>query len=385
MGSVAFGCVPLESTVVHFDEWDYQQCASRIQAAAGQGNQKINLLFTLHYRLNAQGQMNGFCFYSDTDRCEPLTDPIAKKFQNYLQVCAGTAARTGVNLGILLQMDDGTGDSQTWRNNLSFDPRAIYSGYSYEQLLVNPIAETLNATLLPGSQVEFSLQGEMGATLGAFPDSWRDLAAATRLRLPRPSSPQVGISLNYGGVFGANLAPAQVNAADVQRLVDESDFIGISAYHEVDLPVTAVQFRASFDRMNEDLARYGVKVPNGKSLHISEIGLGGGAVTGENRPAQSLKEAASAPWAGVVGPYQAALDPWRKPGMASFRARYFRSLMNFLQDPPKDLKVTSAYLWNADSFDVQNLYPYTRGYGDPQVTRDISAHNRNCLSRSYQR
>jgi hypothetical protein len=76
-----------------------------------------------------------------------------------------------------------------WRNVVRFDPSARYGGgrdggdpFTYEDVLLTPALEALKSALNGRSNVnvEFSLAGEQGLSVFAFPKAWA--AAMARLR-----------------------------------------------------------------------------------------------------------------------------------------------------------------------------------------------------------
>lgn len=66
----------------------------------------------------------------------------------------------GLDIAITPHLDDGL-EYGGWRNALVFDPLAKYSGFSYYEVMLKPIAQALNAVIDPTTQVWFAMQGEM--------------------------------------------------------------------------------------------------------------------------------------------------------------------------------------------------------------------------------
>jgi hypothetical protein len=64
-----------------------------------------------------------------------------------------------------------------------FDPTAKYGKWSYEEAIIQPLADAAAAAARPGTQVDFTLQGEMGATVYFHPEEWREVLERTRTRV----------------------------------------------------------------------------------------------------------------------------------------------------------------------------------------------------------
>jgi hypothetical protein len=87
-----------------------------------------------------------------------------------------------LNIAVNARVDDGR-SLGGWRNTLKFNPKQRYGRYSYEEIILNPLADMLSAATSAGSSVEFTLQGEMGATVFAYPNEWIDVANTIRQRI----------------------------------------------------------------------------------------------------------------------------------------------------------------------------------------------------------
>jgi hypothetical protein len=70
-----------------------------------------------------------------------------------------------------------------WRNTLVFDPTAKYGKWSYEEAIIQPLADAAAAAASSGTQIEFTPQGEMGATVYFHPEEWREVLERTRTRM----------------------------------------------------------------------------------------------------------------------------------------------------------------------------------------------------------
>ena len=95
-------------------------------------------------------------------------------------------------------------------------------------------------------------------------------------------------------------------------------------------------------------------------------------------PAINIAELAAALWSGVRGPYEKSRDPFQRTEFRDFRRAYYRELLAYLKNPPPEMNLQSAYLWNSDSWDVQGFYPDTAGYRDSTIVDAIRIHNASC-------
>jgi hypothetical protein len=68
----------------------------------------------------------------------------------------------GLSIAITPHLDDGL-ELGGWRNALAFDPLAKYSGYTYWDIMLQPLAQALNAVITPDTQVGLlSCPGDSG-------------------------------------------------------------------------------------------------------------------------------------------------------------------------------------------------------------------------------
>lgn len=379
--SFAGTCVPFNSTVMLFDEPDAEACPAQVAAAAALGNKSINLLFTARFVVDADKKVTGYCFDTAEARCVSTSPEMLARMRGHWGKCLKAALERNMGISVYIQIDDASVHN-LWRNNLVFDPLGKYGGYSYDEILTLPLAELIQTMARPDTAVEFSLQGEMGATLAHYPGSHEKLVALTKQRLAGLKNLSVGVNVNYSAVLGWGAKLSAEMRPRVQKLFDTVDFVGISAYHEVMIPIESDDFRFSHEMARDELAQLGIVFPTGKRSRISEIGMGGGNLSDDGKtPGKTLEEVAQALWSGIRGPYTAALDPFRLPAMKQFRRDFFRQLLEYLKNPPPEFNLRSAYLWNSDSWDVQGLYPATRGYQDSVVVEAIRRHNASCTQR----
>ena len=142
-----------------------------------------------------------------------------------------------------------------------------------------PILRAIKRSIRPTTQVEFAFEGEMGATVGHYPDEYKRLFYSMGKKVSNRPNIKFGISLNFNQVFGENFQPTKIT--DLQNLLDEVDFVGFSNYSQVSYPVTANNFATSVDSWLGEITSAGVTIPEGKSIHFTEVGICGG--TGDEK------------------------------------------------------------------------------------------------------
>jgi hypothetical protein len=104
------------------------------------------------------------------------------------------------------------------------------------------------------------------------------------------------------------------------------------------------------------------------------VGLGGGTGTNERTPSKNPELSGQIPYSGIRGVYQSELDPWKDEGMRTYRQSYYEALGSFLAHQTSPWKVTRAFLWNSDSWDVEGIYLDV--YRDPVIVSFLKD-NRN--------
>jgi hypothetical protein len=258
---------------------------------------------------------------------------------------------------------------RTWRNWVDFDPLESYGGYSYEDLMLGSIADALAATIKSGTRVEMALSGEMGTSLFLYPASYRKIIRGLRAR-PGLDRLKIGISLNHSGIAGQNnpLGRENIRLTDdgrrqMQLLIDECDFVGMSFYRPVNEKPTVEDFVRGIEHFMSEFAQHGLNVPTTKPLHFSEVGIGGGA---DSDPAKAVET----PWAGSGDP---RVNPWRTDPMRELRRRYHGALLDFLASQSADWHVSAAFFWSTGSWDPQGMrHPV---FADPEIMEAIQRHN----------
>jgi hypothetical protein len=350
----------------------WSRCLDQLWRAQRIGSSVLNFVVTSHWlpppagrASNARGAVALYCVMDGTEghhACIPWTPALVANFRDSLALCFAEAMRGGLTVSVRPHLDDAS-PARAWRDGLAFDPLADYGGWSYKQIMLNPVADALALALketraereraAKPAKVYFSLQGEMGVTIARFPASWATLADEMRARVLRGGGDQggddkvvpsknddvdddvdvlVGIGINFTGlfkeaqaaslgafpIFGWLLAGPAANrpspavaapntaSSSVKSLIEgKIDFLGLSAY----APMTGAGFalnefeNAAFN-VRDNLASYGVdllKLVNSGAieLHYSELGLGGAGRDSRGMPAPTAREAARALFAGV--------------------------------------------------------------------------------------
>jgi hypothetical protein len=279
---------------------------------------------------------------------------------------------------ILPHIDPG-GEIRTWRNWVDFDPVVRYSGYSYEQLMIDTLAEALSESVKSDTRVEMALSGEMGTSLFRYPKSYQAMIDRLRAR-PQLKQLKIGISLNHGGIAGrgnpTGVPDIKLNDDErksLQAVIDASDFVGMSFYRPVRVNPTTVDFVRGIDDYMGEFEEFGLNVPTSKPLQFSEVGIGGGH--DEDDVAPDPAKAAATPWGGSGNPSD---NPWRDPAVQALRRQYHRELLKFLKTQPARWQVSAAFFWSMGSWDPLGLR--NPEFEDPQITTAVERHNRGVLS-----
>ncbi|PNH07449.1 hypothetical protein TSOC_006094 [Tetrabaena socialis] len=102
-------------------------------------------------------------------------------FRTGMELCFRRAVEEGLSLSIVPHLDDG-GSTAAWRNGILFNPKTKKGGYSYQQVMLNPIVDAMAAALaarpkwVQPLQVWLALQGEMSATVLRYPREYKQLS-----------------------------------------------------------------------------------------------------------------------------------------------------------------------------------------------------------------
>jgi hypothetical protein len=266
---------------------------------------------------------------------------------------------------------------RTWRNWFDFDPLESYGGYSYQQLLIDSLAEALADTVDDQTRVELSLSGEMGTSLFRYPQSYRKLVRRLREDAGLKHL-KIGFSLNHDKIAGEEnpIGAADIQLSDkgrneMQELINECDFVGMSFYRPVRVKPTADDFSRGIDDFMSEFRKHGLTVPRTKELQFSEVGIGGGH---NEEPTSDPAKAVQTPWEGTSNPRE---NPWRDEAMQQLRREYHQALLDFLSGQPARWNVSAAFFWSMGSWDPQGLH--RASFADPQIADAIARHNRKSV------
>ncbi len=373
----------LDPMVALFHKWQMKDAAAVVDKAAKQGHRHVQFCIALQARLDPDHRVQAIGLYRENrdpaagaNAFYPSDPAITRELKSYYSACFARAVEKKLAISVLLHLN-AHGEIQEWRNYFDFDPLQSLSGSTYEESVLLPIVESLEATVPADWPVELSLQGEMGTTVFKHPDSWRTLIERLRSR-GKLTQARFGLSFNYQGVAGrAN--PAETDPAALKKLWDACDFIGVSMYQRVSMPPRTEDFDLAVGLFAGEFHGLGCPLPSAKPLHFVEVGLGGGGLSESDWkpriPATTAADAARAPYLG--SPSATEADPWSDPSLKSLRAGYHRSLCHYLADTRQRHPVQRAFLWSFGSWDPQGLGEPR--FADAEIIRDISEHNRRVL------
>jgi hypothetical protein len=372
--------VPMGATVFVDNPRDVRNTLHSIDAAAERGDRRLNVAVTILVELTNDLKINSFGWtHGERQRFVPCDNAMRAELRNALRQVFARMVHHGMDIYVLPHIDAG-GHVKTWRNWVDFDPRKKYAGYSYDDLMLGSIEHALVKTVKPETRVELALSGEMGTSLFKYPDAYREIVRQLR-RQPGLSQLKLGISLNHSGISGqgnpTGATPIKLTDASrqqTQSLIDECDFVGMSFYRPVRVNLTTEDFVAGIDHFMSEFDRHGLKIPPGKPMHFSEVGIGGGHEDDDD--AGDPAKAVQTPWAGSGTP---RVDPWRTAPMRDLRRRYHAALLEFLATQPAKWHVSAAFFWSTGSWDPQGMrHPAFR---DPEIVDAIHAHNSAIESR----
>ncbi len=324
----------------------------------------INVVATMHCQLNKErhvlryGVVKGRKFI-------PLDANLLEAFRRRLRDTFLEAMDHDMHVAVVAHLNS-WGKTNDWRNFFQFDPLQKLQGYSYEQAVIEPIVSALVEAGVPLAETELSLSGEMGHSVFSHAASYRAMIENVRGRAVTKNL-GLGVSLNFNNVAG-EAESSDKQHLEVQRLIEESDFLGLSNYRWFTLPPTTEIFVEAIDDFMTQLRARNVDIPQELPLHFTEVGIGGGI--GEGEVALTPDQAVKTPWEGSD---KRSRNPWSSTTMQSFRLQYHHALLDFLKEQPASHRVKSAYLWSEGSWDPMDIRD--RGFADPQIIRMIQEHN----------
>lgn len=354
----------LHPSILMFNEWDFKNCPKQAKKVIDLNARKVNLVPTLHFIPNDDLSIKNLCMNSTNKRCESIDHQILARLKSYWKNCFKVLIENNIKIMITPHLDDGS-QMGLWRNKVLFDPLKKYSGeFSYYETVIKPMIDALkdlNQYKLP---LEFSMQGEMGATLFYAPNSYKMLKNTIKTAL---KNSKVGFSLNYNHINGDY---QKFNTQNIQSLVNHMDFIGVSAYRPIytkENQIADQPFKNTVLEFIEQFKDLGITIPLSKKIVFSEVGIGGGSLLNDGFTfASDIYEMAQAPHSGI---FQYQANPWARKDFFQFRRAYYKKLDQFLSyqffkffNP-----VIDAYIWNADSWDVLGIYPKSEKYKDDYI------------------
>ena len=189
-----------------------------IDDAAERGDRRLNVVVTLlvdltdDLRIKSFGSRRGF-----GRRFEKFDSAMHEALKDQLRQVFARMVHHDMEIFILPHIDSG-GRVRTWRNWVDFDPLELYDGHSYEQAMINSIADALADSVDADTHVELALSGEMGTSLFRYPESYRKIVRRLRERTELKQL-KVGISLNHSGIAGEGnpTGVADIELNDAQR------------------------------------------------------------------------------------------------------------------------------------------------------------------------
>lgn len=353
-----------------------EEAIQAIDAAAQRGERQANVVVTILVDLTDDLQIKSFGEFAGPDRqYKPFDNTMRNELKEKLRQVFARMVKHDMAIYVLPHIDAG-GKIRQWRNWVNFDPLQPYAGHTYADLLLGTIVGALVEAASPKTHIEMALSGEMGTSLFRYPESYRTVVRQLRAR-PQVKQLKLGISLNHGGIAGRgnptgskDLSLSDDKRHQMQALIEDCDFVGMSFYAVVTTSPTPDDFVRGIDRFMGEFKQHGLSVPTNKPMHFSEVGIGGGRLRGGEKP--DLSKAVAAPWEGTAFSRN---NPWRDESMRSLRREYHAALLQFLAQQPARWRVSAGFLWSMGSWDPIGLKQPE--FADPEIIAAIEKHNRS--------
>jgi hypothetical protein len=347
-----------------------------IDQVSARGDRRLNVVVTILVDLTDDLRIKSYgCHDVRSGGYRPFDEAMHRRLKDELRQVFARMRDHNMEIFILPHIDAG-GRVQTWRNWVDFDPLERYGGYSYEKLMIETIADALAEAAGAETHVEMALSGEMGTSLARHPTSYRQMVQRLRERADLKQL-KVGISLNHSGILGENnpTTDADISLSDTERselqaLINECDFMGMSFYRPVSVRPTVDDFVRGINHFMSEFDANGLAVPTSKPLHFSEVGIGGGH--DDDDVAADPSKAVETPWSGSG---DASTNPWNTPAMRQLRREYHAALLDFLREQPARWHVSAAFFWSTGSWDPQGLRQ--AAFADTAIKGAIGVHNRS--------
>eukprot|EP00878_Enallax_costatus_P019257 GHUV01020312.1.p1 GENE.GHUV01020312.1~~GHUV01020312.1.p1 ORF type:complete len:402 (+),score=61.33 GHUV01020312.1:254-1459(+) len=301
------------------------RCEHMVNHAATYGSTKINFM-TTHFFIDTEGDHipNSYC-YKGTNDCLPFTQDVIANWTSSFTKCLQHAVAKGFTGIAVTPHLDGWGQFTPWRNSLRVNPLAKYSGFSYTDIMLVPLAHALNAVMTEDMTVWFALQGEMSLMAMMYPREHQRLLPYLKSLVIKDNPTQasqvrMGLSINFNKLCDGEYCSAAsssnplLNPAAIQALFQAINFIGISAYPAY-TPGSLQGFEDTIMSFVWEIKWLGVDVANlvnvqGKEFILSEYGIGGGSNQNGAVPARTADVARDNAYFGVFGTYDRRFDPW---------------------------------------------------------------------------
>ena len=349
------------------------EALAAIDAAAARGERRLNVVVTILVDLSKDLKIKSFGGNDANGDYTPFDDAMRNEMQAKLRQIFTRMVKHHMDITILPHIDAGAG-TRTWRNWVDFDPLTVYGGYSYNNLLLDTIASALTATVNHDTEIDFALSGEMGTSLFRYPQSYRMIVAQLRAH-PELKHLKIGISLNHGGIAGRGnpVGPKEIELTEEQReqmqaLIEDCDFVGMSFYAPVSATPTVDDFVRGIDRFMGEFQQLGLSVPTSKPMQFSEVGIGGRQlINSAGDPAKAVQT----PWEGTA---ETDKNPWKDPQMRKLRRQFHDSLLQFLTEQPARWQVECAFVWSMGSWDPVGARDPE--FADAEIKAAIERHNR---------
>jgi len=398
-GACALACTQVSASVRMFSDADYKfNCHMMLNRIRNDLKATtVNFIITKFWiDENQDWTPDYYCVRLGRHPCVKPRENDTAEFITHFAGCLQTADKLGfVKVQITPHLDDGN-ETAMWRNKLFLDPMQEYDGLSYQKFHVDPLISAINIAKIK-AQIYFSLQGEMNYGVLKFPANWQALAEGVKNALP-PGS-KVGLNNNYNDACGADWNQQNCGFIDggaVAAMYGAMDYVGISAYHGIDLGFGANDLAVSAQWFSAKLAQasgYSLAdfLGNGdKEIHYSEFGIGGsscnpqGQVNGgclTNDPGTI----AQYPYWGMGSNYRKEQDPWTDYAQNKAFAQYFytQAVQFGANEGADGWPVKQIYIWAYGSYDVAAVHPMsTTGYGTwniPEVVATLAGHNEQCV------
>jgi hypothetical protein len=128
---------------------------------------------------------------------------LLHRFRRKLTACVRTAIDLGFTSIMLtphIDPSSGTG----WRGFVRMNPRVRYSGKTFWDISLRPIAEAVNDNLGRGTEFLINVQGEMGTSMFGYAGEFLSIMDAYRDRALL-GKPQFAHQVGYQALLGAKV------------------------------------------------------------------------------------------------------------------------------------------------------------------------------------